>query len=236
MLNRKEIIIENIALILKRIAKAAKRSGRSEKDVALLAVTKNVPLEEIRVAIEAGVKIIGENKIQDAKKKFFQLGPVAEWHMIGHLQTNKIRTAAAIFNMVESIDSERVADALDRAAMQLDRQMDVLVEVNIGQEETKFGISPDKTQALANYVSRKKHLRLRGLMAMAPYVADQELSRPFFRELARLFNQLHNGQNQAWNILSMGMTHDFEIAVEEGATLVRIGTGIFHMESARRQV
>ena len=228
-------IRENIESIQTRIAAAAQRAGRAVSSVALLAVTKNVPIPDIRAAIEAGITLIGENKIQEAKVKFAQIGPAISWHMLGHLQTNKARAAAAIFDMVQSLDSPRAADALDKEAGGLDRQLDVLIEVNVGHEEQKFGIRPTETANLVQHVDSKKNLRLRGLMAMAPYAPDVELARPFFRALSSLYQELRTQAKHPdrWTILSMGMTHDFEVAIEEGATLVRIGTGIFASATGR---
>lgn len=227
---RERQIRENIQTIKQRIDRAAKKSNRKGSDITLLAVTKYVSLDDMRLAIDAGIKVVGENKVQDSKRKFYQIGPVVDWHMIGHLQTNKARQAATIFTMVQSIDSTKLADALDKAAGQLDRKLHVLVEVNIGQEEQKFGISPQKTSELVEYVRQKKNLQVNGLMAMAPYVAEAELTRPYFKALHDLFTDIklkqHFGSN--WHTLSMGMTNDFEIAIEEGATLVRIGTGLFN--------
>jgi PLP dependent protein len=226
-------IRQNIAAIQERIRVAEKRAHRSPGEVRLLAVTKNASLADIRAAVEAGVRMIGENKVQDAKAKFAQIGPVVSWHMLGHVQSNKSRSAAAIFDMIESVDSPRAADALSRAAEGLDRQLDVLVEVNIGGEEQKFGVSPEAAPGLCDYVDHLPDLRLRGLMAMAPYVPDPETVRPFFRHMRQLFHSLAEGRDPArWSVLSMGMTHDFEVAVEEGATLLRIGTGIFAAPSA----
>jgi PLP dependent protein len=226
---RSDFIRRNIASIKARIAAAAARARRPASEISLLAVTKNVSLLDMRLAVEAGVRLVGENRVQEAQKKFSQIGPAVSWHMLGHLQTNKARPAAAIFDLVQSVDSPRIADALDQAARGLDRQLDVLVEVNIGGEEQKFGVSPAQTRDLAVYAAGKPNLRVRGLMAMAPYVANAELVRPFFRHLAGIFRDLRKQRELAgpWEVLSMGMTNDFEIAVEEGATLVRIGTGIF---------
>lgn len=225
---RRETIRQNIAAIRKRIASAAARSQRSVSEIELLAVTKNIPIPEMRIAIEAGIKLVGENKVQEAQKKFAQIGPAVGWHMLGHLQTNKARPAAAIFDLVQSVDSPRLADHLDAAAQGLDRQLDVLVEVNIGGEEQKFGVAPAEAPDLVAYARAKRHLRVRGLMAMAPYTDDPERVRPFFRHLAAVFRALgREAPGERWDTLSMGMTNDFEIAVEEGATLVRIGTGIF---------
>jgi pyridoxal phosphate enzyme (YggS family) len=229
MSNRNDQIRENIAQIKVRIAAAAERSGRPADSVSLLAVTKNVPLTEIRMAADAGIKAIGESKIQDAKVKFFHLGPNLSWHMLGHLQTNKVRQAAVIFDMIQSIDSTRLADALDREAGLIERHLDVLVEVNISGEIQKFGVAPDQALDLVRHLDGKSRLRVKGFMAMAPYVADPEIIRPLFRGLGQLFQRAKNEvkKPEQWTVLSMGMTNDFEVAVEEGATLVRIGTGIF---------
>lgn len=227
----------NIQFIQERIQAAAKRSGRAGKDITLLAVTKNVSVPEIRTALEAGVSVLGENKVQEAKEKFSQIGPAVAWHMLGHLQTNKTRPAAAIFDCVQSIDSQRLADALDREARALDRQMAVLVEVNLGEEEAKFGVPLSEVDSLAHYVAAKPNLRLRGLMGMVPFTPEAEITRPLFRSLAARFQTLKEllPRPEFMTILSMGMTHDFEIAIEEGATLVRIGTGIFRARDSRRQ-
>jgi PLP dependent protein len=234
MKNRELLIQQNIVNIRKRISEAAERSKRSARDITLVAVTKNVAVEDVRIAIQAGIKILGENKVQEAKTKFMHIGPVVAWHMLGHMQTNKLRAAAAIFDVVQSIDSKRVADGLDKEALRLDRQMDVLVEVNIGEEETKFGISIEETEALIAHVAQKPNLRLHGLMCMAPYVSDAELTRPFFAEMSKVFERFRAQLGESWKVLSMGMTNDFEVAIEEGATLVRIGTGLFHTPDLRR--
>ncbi len=229
MTERKEIIKRNIQNIQQRIKKAAEKSGRPAKAITLLAVTKVVSLEDMRYAIDAGIRAVGESKIQDAKQKFYQLGPVVDWHLIGHLQTNKARQAASIFKMIHSIDSKRIADALDREAGRLDRCLDVLVEVNISQEESKFGIKPEETKQLVDLVAQKEHLHIKGLMTMAPYVENQELVRPYFKALSDLFQEIKIEMNLGtqWDTLSMGMSNDYEIAIEEGATMVRIGTSLF---------
>ena len=223
-------IKSNLKKIRAKIDSAAKKSGRLPKDITLVAVTKNKSIADIRVAIENGVRIIGENKVQEAKQKFTQLGPTVKWHMLGHLQTNKAKSAAIMFDMVQSVDSDRLVDVLDKTARQLDKKLEVLVEVNIAGEESKFGVKLSDTQALVEYVANKPNLKLRGLMAMAPYVTDSELARPFFREISDVFYNLKNKvlNNNNFNILSLGMTNDFEVAIEEGANLVRIGTGIFN--------
>lgn len=229
-------IKENIESVKKCIAKAAQKSGRKSSAITLVAVTKYVTLDDMRYAIEAGIKVVGENKVQDAKKKFFQIGPVVDWHMIGHLQTNKARQAAALFSTIQTVDSLKVVEVLDKEAMRFDRKLNVLIEVNISHDENKFGIHPDETKQLIQAVCEKEHLVPVGLMAMAPYVEDKELTRPFFRVLKQLFDEIKEEMNpgKKWNMLSMGMTNDYEVAIEEGSTLVRIGTGIFQKQSGRR--
>ena len=222
-------IQKNIAQISARIAAAAERSGRSAGSVSLLAVTDNVPVTEIRMAADAGIKAIGESRIPDAKVKFFHLGPNLSWHMLGHLPTSKARSAAAIFDMIQSVDSTRLADALDREAGLIDRHLDVLVEVNISGEAQKQGVALEQALDLVRYLDGKTRLRVKGFMATTLALADTELVRPLFRGLAKLFQRAQNGveRPEQWTVLSMGMNHDFEVAVEEGATQVRIGTGIF---------
>jgi hypothetical protein len=181
------------------------------------------------MAVETGITHIGESKIQEAKQKFLQLGPAIRWSLLGHLQTNKARTAAAIFDLIQSVDSVRLAEILERETHALDRQLDVLVEVNIGSEAQKFGVSLEEAPGLLRAVEAQPHLRLCGLMGMAPVVPDPEMLRPLFRKLAQFFQHARQEVKvpERWEILSLGMTNDFEVAVEEGATLVRIGTGIF---------
>ncbi|MEW6515694.1 MAG: YggS family pyridoxal phosphate-dependent enzyme [candidate division FCPU426 bacterium] len=234
MRNRGLIIQENVTSIVKRLDAAAKRTGRSSREITLVAVTKNVTVEDIRSALNAGITALGENRVQEAKPKFAQIGPTVAWHFLGHLQTNKARIAAAIFDVIQSVDSLRVAKALNQEAERFDRQVDVLVEVNISGEESKFGLAPQQLEALLPELQEQKSLRLRGLMSLAPMVAEPERTRPFFRELARWFRHFQGRMGSAWDTLSMGMTNDFEVAIEEGATLVRIGTGIFHTPELRR--
>jgi PLP dependent protein len=229
MQNRAGFISENIARIRSRIAAAAQEAGRSASEITLLAVTKKIPVSDIRTAMDAGLTVFGENKVQEAKEKFAQIGPAAHWHMLGHLQTNKARHAAAIFDMVQSIDSVRAAEALNRAAGSFDRQVQVLLEINIGEEEQKTGIAPEQAVPLAEAVSVFEHLRLRGLMSMAPVVINPEHVRPLFKHMRQLFDTIGSCRPnpETWTTLSMGMTNDFEVAIAEGSTMVRIGTGIF---------
>ena len=228
-----DILDSSISSNLKRIqekiqASSVKRRG-GQKPVTLVAVTKNIGVEDIREAVQSGVKHLGESKIQEAKEKYKYLGPIATWHLVGHLQTNKSRPAAGLFDWIQSLDALRTAEALSRHVQSLERTLDVLVEVNITEEPKKYGVPPGEALSLIREIARRPGLRLRGLMAMAPWVEDAELTRPFFRRTADLF--LEAGSlpevGERWDVLSMGMTNDFPVAVEEGSTMVRIGTGIF---------
>jgi pyridoxal phosphate enzyme (YggS family) len=223
-------VAQRLALVQERVARAAERAGRSPAEVTIVAVSKLFPTQAIEEAAAAGIAHIGENRVQEAAAKVSSLRhlPVT-WHMIGHLQTNKAKTALELFDIIQSVDSLRLAEALSRRA---DRPIPVLLEVNVAGEASKFGLSPQEVLQTAEAVARLPHLDMRGLMTMAPLVSDPEEVRPVFRELRRLRDALGLAE------LSMGMTDDFEVAIEEGATLVRIGRAIFgerlDPESSRR--
>ncbi len=212
-------VAQRLTLVRERVAQAAERSGRSPAEVTIVAVSKLFPTQAIEEAAAAGIAHIGENRVQEAAAKVSSLRhlPVT-WHMIGHLQTNKAKTALELFDIIQTVDSLRLAEALSRRA---DRAIPVLLEVNVAGEASKFGLSPQEVPQTAEAVARLPHLDMRGLMTMAPLVSDPEEVRPVFRELRRLRDAL--GLTE----LSMGMTDDFEVAIEEGATLVRIGRAIF---------
>lgn len=217
-------IAHNLQVVQQRIVQAATRVGRSADEITLVAVTKTVPVERIVEAIAAGVRHIGENYVQEAREKQAQISSPVTWHLIGHLQTNKAGQAVSLFHMIHTVDSVRLAQALSRRAQGLGRPVDVLVEVNLSGEASKFGVSPDEAPALVQAIRTLPSLRVRGLMGMAPLVADPEEARPYFRRLRRILESL---PPECREHLSMGMSNDFEVAIEEGATLVRIGTAIF---------
>ncbi len=212
-------IAQRIALIRERVARAAERAGRSPAEVTIVAVSKTFPTQAIEEAVAAGIAHIGENRVQKAAAKITSLRhlPVT-WHMLGHLQTNKAKTALELFDIIQSVDSLRLAEALSRRT---ERAIPVLLEVNVAGEASKFGLSPQQVAETAEAIARLPHLDLRGLMTIAPWVSDPEEVRPIFRDLRRLRDALGLAE------LSMGMTDDFEVAIEEGATLVRIGRAIF---------
>ncbi len=194
--------------------------------IILVAVTKNHGVELMREAIDAGAKNIGENRVQEAAEKFQNLNREVTRHLIGHLQTNKVKQAVKLFDLIESVDSQHLAAALDKAAAQFGKVQDVLIQVNLAREVQKSGVLPEDLDALINFVDDAKNLRLRGLMMIAPNFSEVEQCRPLFRQMRKLFDELKTSRKD-FDFLSMGMTHDYEIAVEEGANVVRLGTAIF---------
>ena len=222
-------IKENVQEVLKRIEGACERSGRNPEDVILIAVSKTHPPERIVEAAEAGIKHIGENRVQEAMKKYEVLEHLPlTWHLIGYLQRNKVKYAVRIFHMIHSVDRTAIADELEKRLARLGRELPVLVEVNVAQEETKHGTSVDDAPALVKHILSLKHLKPVGLMTVAPYVEDPEEVRWVFRSLRELKDRINEELGEeVLTHLSMGMSGDFEVAIEEGATMVRIGTAIF---------
>ncbi|MDH7600541.1 MAG: YggS family pyridoxal phosphate-dependent enzyme [Armatimonadota bacterium] len=218
------LIGENLQSVRERIEAAAHRVGRNPDDIILVAVTKTRSVDEIKEAIAHGICHIGENYVQEAEKKFPEIGSSVRWHMIGHLQRNKAKHAVEIFDVVHSVDSEQLARELGRRAQAANKCVDVLVEVNISGEQTKFGVGPDDALELVETIREISGIRLCGLMGMAPIVEDPEETRPYFAKLKELWDKLPE-ENRIY--LSMGMTQDFEVAIEEGSNMVRIGTAIF---------
>jgi len=216
----------NLASVVKRIEGAANRAGRDPSGIELVAVTKTVGVDAIRQAIDAGVEIVGENRVQDAKEKHAALGGRVRWHMIGHLQRNKVRDALGIFEMIHSVDSLRLARAIDGEAEKRSIVVPVMVEVNVSGETTKYGVAPDNLEEMVAAMGEMKNISTCGLMTMAPFVADAEEVRPVFAGLRRLRDGLRESGFDV-PYLSMGMTQDYEVAIEEGATHVRIGSAIF---------
>jgi len=219
-------IRENLLRVTERIEKAAQNAGRNFKDIRLVAVSKTVETDRIKEAIEAGVSILGENYVQEAQKKIEEIGKSVSWHFIGHLQSNKTKVAVRLFDAIHSVDSVALAEELNRRAQQVNRKIPVMIEVNLSGETTKFGTEEEKVTSLAQGVLKLDHLSLEGLMTMPPYFDDPEMSRPYFIQLRELKERLVKGGIPLKD-LSMGMSNDFEIAIQEGATYVRVGTAIF---------
>ncbi|HEY4960255.1 MAG TPA: YggS family pyridoxal phosphate-dependent enzyme [Terriglobales bacterium] len=226
-------IASNLAAIRDRIAQAAQRAGRNPDEIALMAVSKTQASASIIEAYHAGQRLFGENRVQEFADKFPQLADLkdAEFHMIGHLQSNKTAKAAEVFHAVDSIDSAKLALRLDDAIEKLGKTLDILIEINIGGEPAKSGIAPGDPE-LESILTRAldwPHLRIRGLMTVPPFTEDPEGARPYFRKLRELRDRLaaRNLPSVNLDVFSMGMSHDFEVAIEEGSTCVRIGTAIF---------
>jgi pyridoxal phosphate enzyme (YggS family) len=230
-------IKENVAGVRERIASACRRCGRRPEDVKLLAISKTSPPECIRAAYEAGLRDFGENRVQEAQAKRPALSDLSiKWHLVGHLQTNKARAARELFQWVHSVDSFRLAQKLDQATAPGAGRLPVLLEVNLGGEESKAGVGETEIILLAEQVSRLATLELRGLMVIPPFFDDSERVRPYFRRLRELAREIdgRNIPNVSMRELSMGMSHDFEVAIEEGSTVVRVGTAIFGARSGRQ--
>jgi hypothetical protein len=227
-------VAANVAAVRARLADAARRAGRDPDQVCLVAVSKTVDLGRVRAAVAAGVRALGENRVQEAREKRAILGRPVPWHLIGHLQTNKVRDALATFDLIESLDRLELAEALARRAESEDRTVDVLVQVNVGDEAQKGGFGPAELPAALERLIRLPRLRLRGLMTIPPLPRDPEDSRPHYRELRKLFEAARDwGVGPEWRELSMGMSGDFEVAIEEGATIVRVGTAVFGPREGR---
>ncbi|SHM07708.1 hypothetical protein SAMN05660826_00159 [Caldanaerovirga acetigignens] len=224
-----EFIKKNIETLRLRVKEAAEKSGRREEDIKIVAVTKTVMPETIQVAVDYGLTILGENRVQEAQRKIGLVKGDVSWHMIGHLQKNKAKYAVRLFSMIQSVDSYELAVEIDKRAGKLGKVMDVLVQVNIGKEETKFGAEYEETPELIKKISELENIRVKGLMAIAPFKEDPEDVRPFFKKMRELFLKLKDLRlkNVEMEFLSMGMTHDFHVAIEEGANMIRIGSGIF---------
>jgi pyridoxal phosphate enzyme (YggS family) len=222
-------IISNINAIKQKIVAAAQRAGRDPLSIKLMAVTKTVPPERILKAIEAGLTMLGENYVQEAKDKIAAIGDHAQWHMIGHLQTNKAKYAVKLFDCVHSVDRLELAQELDKRAGQIKRKLNVLIEVNVSKEESKSGTEKTQALELVRQVAHFPNLAVRGLMTMAPYSDNPENSRPYFKALRDLRDDINRANIAGISMeeLSMGMTDDFEVAIEEGATIIRIGRAIF---------
>ena len=221
------MIAENLALLRKSIPM---------DKVTVIAVTKTQPPEVVREAYASGLTIVGENRVQEAVEKAASLTDLPlEWHLIGHLQTNKVKQAVSLFSMIHSVESARLAMEIDRCAKSAGKIQNVLLQINVADEQTKSGVALAQADELAALIGSLDHLRLCGLMTIAPFFEDQEQTRPVFREMRSIFERIkcNVSDPESFRWLSMGMTHDYKVAVEEGANMVRIGTGLFGVRSAR---
>lgn len=226
---RDSSIAQAIAEVQEKIRKACERVGRDEKEVTLIAVSKTMPVSDLREAMAAGMVEFGENRPQELRDKQAEITEPLHWHMIGGLQTNKLKYVVGKTVLIHSVDSLHLAEAIEEESVKRGVISDILIELNIAGEISKGGVSPDELETLVRQVSTLQHIRIRGLMTVAPYTENAEENRVFFRKMKQLMVDINskNIDNVYMDELSMGMTGDYEIAVEEGATLVRVGTGIF---------
>ena len=222
------MIQENIKLVEENIKKACEKVGRDVNEVTLIAVSKTKPYTAIE-ALPTGVKDYGENKVQELCDKYEILPKDIKWHMIGHLQRNKVKYLVGKASLIHSVDSIRLAEQIEKEYAKADEIANILIEVNMAQEESKFGITSEETEQLVREIAKFPHIRIKGLMTIAPYTDNPESNRVYFRNMKKLSVDIENKNidNVSMSVLSMGMTGDYQVAVEEGATLVRVGTGIF---------
>lgn len=223
------MIAENLQQVRENIARACRAVGRNPEEVTLVAVSKTKPVELLQEAYDADARVFGENKVQEIMDKFDKLPEDIQWHMIGHLQRNKVKYIVDKVSMIHSVDSFRLAETIEQEAAKHQVCVPVLIEVNVAEEESKFGVKVDGVLPLLEKISQLHHLRVQGLMTIAPYVDNPEDNREIFRQLKKLSVDIatKNINNITMSVLSMGMTGDYEVAVQEGATMVRVGTGIF---------
>lgn len=220
---------ENLKAVDQEIKEACDRSGRAREDVTLIAVSKTKPVETLQEAYDLGVRVFGENKVQELVDKYEVLPKDIHWHLIGHLQRNKVKYIIDKVDMIHSVDSIRLAETIEKEAAKHNIKVKILIEVNVAKEESKFGIHPEELDAFIEEISHFSHIQVMGLMTIAPYVENAEENRPIFEHLRKLSVDIANKNidNIIMSVLSMGMTNDYQVAVEEGATMVRVGTGIF---------
>ena len=223
------MIKENLAIVENNILDACKRSGRKREDVTLIAVSKTKPVSDLMEAYDAGVRVFGENKVQELVDKIDKMPDDIHWHMIGHLQRNKVKYIVGKVDLIHSVDNEELAAEINKRAEKAGITQDILIEVNIADEDTKYGIPSDQVEDLYVNISKLPYVNVRGLMCIAPNVEDPEQNRQYFVKMNKIFVDITNKlrHNIRVDVMSMGMTGDYQVAIEEGATMVRVGTGIF---------
>ena len=224
-----KFIRDNLVEVEEKICNACKRSGRDRSEVTLIAVSKTKPVEMLEACIANEITVFGENKVQELCEKYEVLPKEIHWHLIGHLQRNKVKYITDKVELIHSVDSLRLAEAISEDAVKKNMNVNILIEVNVAQEESKFGVKTDETEELIRQIAMLPNIFVKGLMTIAPYTEVPEENRTIFRTLKQLSVDISkkNIDNVSMNILSMGMTGDYEVAIEEGATMIRVGTGIF---------
>ncbi len=223
------MIKENLEIVSNKVAQAAKKAGRNPEDVTLIAVSKTYPIENIEEAIECGYRNFGENHVQELVSKYENVSTPVNWHLIGHLQTNKVKYIVDKVALIHSVDSVKLAKEIEKQAAKHDIVVNILLEVNVANEESKYGFKVDEVMDAVKEISMMPHIRVKGLMTVAPFVANPEENRGIFRQLFDLSVDIQKQKldNIDIDTLSMGMSNDYEVAIEEGATMVRVGTAIF---------
>ena len=232
------MIKENVADVEAKIQAACERAGRKREEVTLIAVSKTKPVSDIREVMETGIIDYGENKVQELCDKIETIKEPLNWHMIGHLQRNKVKYIVDKVDLIHSVDSVRLAETIEKEAEKRNVTVNILIEVNVAKEESKYGLMPEEVIDFVDKLADFPHLRVKGLMTIAPFVDDPEENRPIFEHLRKLSVDIakKNVDNMSMGILSMGMTNDYKVAIEEGATMVRVGTGIFGARDYTQQV
>ena len=228
-----ENVKDNIRKVKERINSAALRADRNVEEITLVAVSKRFPNEAIEAAVKFGITDIGESRIQESEPKIGELGNIARWHLIGHLQTNKAKKAVQLFDLIQSLDSIKLAAELNQYAASIDKKMDCLLEINSSGEKTKFGIQPSETLSEIDKIMQLKNIILRGLMTIGPLSSENKIVRRAFAETRELFYKCRDIASDSFTILSMGMSSDFEMAIEEGSNMIRVGTAIFGQRPAK---
>lgn len=220
---------ENLAQVEKNIQRACDRAGRDRQEVTLIAVSKTKPVEMLQEIYDEGIRVFGENKVQELLDKYEVLPEDIKWQMIGHLQRNKVKYIIDKVDLIHSVDSIRLAESIDKEAEKKGVIVNILIEVNVAKEDTKFGLMPEEVDDFIEQIKKLEHICVKGLMTIAPFVSDPEENRPIFARLRELSVDIgkKNVDNINMSVLSMGMTNDYQVAIEEGATMVRVGTGIF---------
>lgn len=229
----KNQIKENVHQIWNNIRKACEKSGQSSENITLVAVSKTVEADTMNAAIQSGLTAFGENRVQEIRRKYDSVEKGPAWHLIGHLQTNKVKYIIDKVDMIQSVDSVRLAKEISKRAVQVGRIVEILIQINVAEEAQKFGISSDQLPSLLNEISSLPGIIVKGLMLIAPYSDDPETVRPFFRKMKDIFDSTAKEKydNVDMTYLSMGMTGDYQVAIEEGANMVRIGSGVFGLRS-----
>ncbi|MEW6051888.1 MAG: YggS family pyridoxal phosphate-dependent enzyme [Candidatus Zixiibacteriota bacterium] len=222
-----DLIAANLHDLRIGIAEACNRCGRDPTEITILAVTKTHPTETIRQAVSLGLSEIGESRVQEAEAKLLELGPIARYHLVGHLQTNKVKKAVQLFDVIQSVDSLRLAEEISRRAGEVGRTLDCCIEINSSGETQKYGVNPDHALGLVESLISLSHIKLCGFMTVGPLTSDENDIRIAFRTCRDLFGQARGTAGDQFGILSMGMSDDYRIAIEEGSTMLRIGTGLF---------